>query len=275
MFNTTVIGKKIAQLRKEKNLTQMELADIMCVSYQAVSNWERGNSMPDISKLTELTVTLGVSIDELLGNEKPAKFVKHILEGTEDAYIFNDNVTASSVVEIAPILKPEQTQNILESIIKRNQDTISISDVISLAPFLDEDILESYINKLSDAVSMKELAGLCPYLSSETVDRLALRMNKGSMKELTSIAPYMSDEGLGAVVDKVENENIQDIIPLAPYLSEETLDGLAMKAFECNNMEFLSSLASYLSQEILDRIAEEIVDQYGFRALKSLAPYLK
>lgn len=222
IFNTIAIGKKIAQLRKEKNLTQMELADIMSVSYQAVSNWERGNSMPDISKLTELTVTLGVSIDELLDNEKPVKLVKHILEGTEDTYIFSDNVTSSSIVEIAPILKPQQTQNILESIINKNEDNISISDIISLAPYLDEEILDSYTNKLSDSVSMKKLAGLCPYLSSEKVDKLALKMNKGEMKELASIAPYMSDEGLDAVTSRVEDENIKDIIPLAPYLSEKT-----------------------------------------------------
>ncbi|WP_281532803.1 helix-turn-helix domain-containing protein [Anaerocolumna aminovalerica] len=274
MFNTTVIGKKIAQLRKEKNLTQMELADIMGVSYQAVSNWERGNSMPDISKLTELTVTLGVSIDDLLDYEKPVKLVKHILEGTEDTYIYNDNVTASSVVEIAPILKPEQTQNILESIIKKNQNNISISDIISLAPFLNEELLESYVNRLSGTISMKEMAGLCPFLSSETVDRLALKINTGSLKELTSIAPFMSDEGLNEVVKMVENENMQDIIPLAPYLSEETLDTLAMKAFECNNMDFLPALAPYLSTEILNRLAEEIVNQNGFKALKSIAPYL-
>lgn len=274
MFNTIVIGKKIAQLRKEKNLTQMELADIMGVSYQAVSNWERGNSMPDISKLSELTVTLGVSVDELLDNEKPVKLVKHILEGTEETFIFDDNVTASSVVEIAPILKPEQTQNILESIIKKNQDAISISDIISLAPFLDEEILESYVNRLSETVSMRELAGLCPFLSSEIVDELALNMNKGSMKELTSIAPFMSDEGLDEVASKVENENMKDIIPLAPYLSKETLDGIAMKTFECNNIEFLSSLAPYLSQEILNILAEEIINKYGFKALKSITPYL-
>jgi DNA-binding transcriptional regulator YiaG len=53
-FSTIMIGKKIANMRKEKNITQMELADAMGVSYQAVSNWERGNSMPDISKLPEL-----------------------------------------------------------------------------------------------------------------------------------------------------------------------------------------------------------------------------
>ena len=51
MFDMQKIGKKISELRKRKNITQMELADQMGISFQAVSNWERGNSMPDISKL--------------------------------------------------------------------------------------------------------------------------------------------------------------------------------------------------------------------------------
>ena len=54
MFETTKVGRKIKEARVEQNMTQMNLADAMGVSYQAVSNWERGNSMPDISKLSEL-----------------------------------------------------------------------------------------------------------------------------------------------------------------------------------------------------------------------------
>ena len=49
MFNMKQVGKKIVAMRKAKNMTQLELADKMNVSFQAVSNWERGNSMPDIS----------------------------------------------------------------------------------------------------------------------------------------------------------------------------------------------------------------------------------
>ena len=49
MFDTNTVAKNIKEARIGKNMTQMDLADAMGVSYQAVSNWERGNSMPDIS----------------------------------------------------------------------------------------------------------------------------------------------------------------------------------------------------------------------------------
>lgn len=45
MFNTMDVAKKIRTIRTQKNMTQMELADEMGVSYQAVSNWERGGSL--------------------------------------------------------------------------------------------------------------------------------------------------------------------------------------------------------------------------------------
>ncbi len=71
MFDMQKIGKRIVSLRKEKNMTQMELADKLGISFQAVSNWERGNSMPDISKLPELAEIFGVTLDELLGEKSP------------------------------------------------------------------------------------------------------------------------------------------------------------------------------------------------------------
>ena len=85
MFSTVAVGKKISTLRKAHNMTQMALADQLGVSYQAVSNWERGNSMPDISKLPELAAIFGVTIDELLGVSSP--LVNSAAEDKMDDYL--------------------------------------------------------------------------------------------------------------------------------------------------------------------------------------------
>lgn len=79
MFNMEIMGKKIAELRKGNNMTQLELAEKMGVSFQAISNWERGNAMPDISKLPELSRLLCVTIDELFEEEQTE--IKNDLEG--------------------------------------------------------------------------------------------------------------------------------------------------------------------------------------------------
>lgn len=61
------LAKNISIYRKEKGLTQEELAQILGLSFQAISNWENAQSMPDISLLPTLSRTLEVSIDKLLG----------------------------------------------------------------------------------------------------------------------------------------------------------------------------------------------------------------
>lgn len=69
----TTIGKFIAKLRKEKNLSQQDLGDIIGVSSKTISKWECGNSLPDISLLEKISKSLDVNIDELLSGKKIVK----------------------------------------------------------------------------------------------------------------------------------------------------------------------------------------------------------
>ena len=68
-------GTMIATLRKEKDVTQLDLARKMGVTDKAVSKWERDLSFPDISSLPKLAEELGVTVDELLKakTEKPER----------------------------------------------------------------------------------------------------------------------------------------------------------------------------------------------------------
>ncbi len=63
-------GRFIAECRKEKNLTQMQLAEKLGITDKAISKWERGVSMPDTSIMLELCDILGISVNELLSGEK-------------------------------------------------------------------------------------------------------------------------------------------------------------------------------------------------------------
>lgn len=61
----------IRELRRQKGMSQKELAEACCVHQTAVSQWEKGRTMPDISSLKMLSSVLGVSVEELIGTEKP------------------------------------------------------------------------------------------------------------------------------------------------------------------------------------------------------------
>lgn len=64
------IGKFIADCRKEKRLTQEELAEQLYITDRAVSKWERGLSLPDADKMLDLCSILNISVNELLNGEK-------------------------------------------------------------------------------------------------------------------------------------------------------------------------------------------------------------
>ena len=63
-------GQLITELRKEKGLTQKQLAEALNVTDKAVSKWERGLSFPDISMLEPISELLDVSIMELLAGKR-------------------------------------------------------------------------------------------------------------------------------------------------------------------------------------------------------------
>ena len=69
MFNEKV-GAYIMILRKARKYTQQGLAENLGVSHQAVSNWERGESMPDISILPKLAALLGTTTDNILSADR-------------------------------------------------------------------------------------------------------------------------------------------------------------------------------------------------------------
>lgn len=82
-MNCLKTGQLIHDLRKEKHLTQKELADQMNLSDKTISKWERGLGCPDVSLLKELSNLLGVNIENILDGEMKRKVMdggnmKHI-----------------------------------------------------------------------------------------------------------------------------------------------------------------------------------------------------
>ncbi len=67
---TIYLSENIKKLRRENNLTQEALAEFLGVTFQGVSNWERGESYPDITMLPEIAGFFKISVDELLGVNK-------------------------------------------------------------------------------------------------------------------------------------------------------------------------------------------------------------
>jgi transcriptional regulator with XRE-family HTH domain len=84
MINSNIIGNKIATARKNKNLSQAELARQISISPQAVGKWERGESMPDITTLNRLAEILGVDLNYFSENFQTVFSEMTVLENTDN-----------------------------------------------------------------------------------------------------------------------------------------------------------------------------------------------
>ena len=95
------IGRFISELRKEKNMTQTELAELIGVTDRAVSKWENGRGLPDISLIRPLCEALSVSANELLCGERIEK--EEIEKKSEETIINTLEYSKKSVLNIKRI----------------------------------------------------------------------------------------------------------------------------------------------------------------------------
>ena len=98
------IGKRIAELRKERNCNQLDLAEKLFVTDKAVSKWEQGLGCPELSTIVEISKIFGVSTDYLLTGEN----YKHIEEKTnntrDNLMIVGESIEARTHADFLNIL---------------------------------------------------------------------------------------------------------------------------------------------------------------------------
>ncbi len=267
MFDTRKIGARIAELRKAKDMTQMELADLMLVSFQAVSNWERGNTMPDIAKLGDLARILGVSIEELLGSEAQSRIVEKVVNKDPE-------IKMEEVLEVAPMLKPSQVEETVEN---SQEEGVSIEMLKALAPFISTARLAKEMEK-AKIEDLSEIVPLAPFLDEKYLGEFIDKQdsNKKSIKALSALAPFLDSKHLGAYAQEaMQGEDFDRLASLAPFLDEKDLDQVALKIFNSGkNAKKLASLAPFLSSETIGALAARIDPEEQSKYLKALAPFM-
>lgn len=266
MFDTMQIAQRIKSARIEKNMTQLQLADVMGVSYQAVSNWERGNSMPDISKLGDLCDALDLTVNELLGvEEKTASAVTKAMD--------KEALTVEELKEVAPMLPPEQVREHTEK--ETQGKKVDFFQIVHLAPFLDME----YLGRLVESAAPKDLAEIvciAPFLDTECLRRVVQKCeNNGDFGTIMRLAPFLDQETLDEMAEKLVAEDLSQMISLAPFLSKESLDKLVSRSNVDMDCALLCGLAPFVSEQTLDLLVEQMIEEgMELDCIGGLAPFL-
>ncbi|MFA5560731.1 MAG: helix-turn-helix domain-containing protein [Acholeplasmataceae bacterium] len=232
MLRANELGKKIAELRKEKNLTQSELADKLYVSYQAVSNWERGDSMPDITKLKEIANIFDVSIDALLDNEKSAKVVESLLDDQE---IKVKDLEKEVLKEVLHYVKPKQFKEKVKIDDEIDKELLTI-----LLPFLDEETIDENASKIAEEEGLKALIVFAPFMSEETLSKIIRENIDNETGEvdhhLMGLLPFIDSNAVDQIAELIyQKKGARKLAAYAPFMSKDKINSIVQKEIEAKN----------------------------------------
>ena len=229
MIDNIAVGKTIAKLRQNKNMTQQQLAAALSVSHQAVSKWETGAALPDVQTLMALTRLFGITMEQLLNGEvpedriEPPKPASPFEEPIQNIGNFVNNI-------VSGIFKPKEGENTDDdgaTDAEAPQTDAEYED----APAQDaESAAEG--DEAAEDFDVQRLLQMAPFMSKPAVDELLLenraRLTAG---DIAKFAPYASQDCLEKLIQNSEQEINWDVLRrVAPFLKREMVDKLAKAA---------------------------------------------
>lgn len=248
----------------------MELADRLGISYQAVSNWERGDSMPDIAKLSDLSEIFSISIDELLGNERQARIINQIRK--QELIDFRE-LTIEELEDVLPIVKPKQ----IEKSVNEGKE-IDFEQIQVLAPFLEEGDVDYLVTEKFCDMSLNKLIGLAPFMSEEVISKLFVDASNGEIDSnwFTSLAPFVSETAIEEVAFRIfKHQGIEKIVTLLPFMSENKLSELFTEGLNCaDQFKKFVCVAPFVDQSIIDEAVQKWYHKNGLSEITGFLPFM-
>ena len=214
MIDNIAVGKTIAKLRQNKNMTQQQLAAALSVSHQAVSKWETGAALPDVQTLMALTRLFGITMEQLLDGEVPADRI----EPPKPASPFEEPIQNIG----------NFVNNIVGSIFRPQKDGEEQAEGDEDAGTAEaDDTLED-----KDAFDVEQLIQMAPFMSKLAVDELLMQnRSKLTSADIARFAPFASQECLEKLIQTNDSELNWDVLRrVAPFLKREMVDNLARAA---------------------------------------------
>jgi len=288
MIDSRITGAYISRLRRDKDWTQMELADKLNVSHQAVSRWETGDSFPDIATLAQMASLFGVSVDELLNGGRIAEGRKHPPTGqvlmdmaqgrTADVtrLVQEDPANLEALIDAASLSRPSQLNDVVASL---GDQRFTRDQVAALAPFITQQALSLLVSQMDVAgIDLADWIEFAPFLGREALDAVVRKVMPEVVtpSDLGALAPFLSRELCSRLAERLTADSIDgdELLSLAPFLDHEHNDRLALRlALGPEGFVNLPGLAPFLSQAVLDQLALQS-GKLPLEELVKLAPFV-
>lgn len=260
-FDMQRTGATISRLRRGHGMTQLQLADALGVTFQAVSNWERGLSMPDISKLPELAELFGTTIDGLLG--RPCPVLEQAAAGRLDEHLQSTAITVEEAAEAAPLLPPEQAEALAGHVL--DDAAQAAVDLCPLLPFMSTRQVDALLQK---RLATNDYAPLLPFCSTAAIDA-AVQARLASGEAIAPFLPFLSNDALQAAWDTRVAQG-RSTTEFLPFLPTETVDRLAL---ECSGRsEGFVHYLPFLSNDALMQLLRQRMERH--QSITLLLPFL-
>ena len=261
MIDNITVGKTIAKLRQNNNMTQQQLAAALNVSHQAVSKWETGAALPDVQTLMALTRLFGVTMEQLLNGEVPEdrteapKPASPFDEPIQNIGNFVNNIVGS-------IFRPEKKE--AEPAQGEGDDPEDPAEG-GEAP-AEDDVNAEEAGEMFDTQRLLQMA---PFMSKEAVDEILLdNKERLSAADIARFAPFTTQECLEKLLeDNQEQINWDTLRKVAPFLKREMVDQLARDA--ARNGDFTRKPA-VINTEELGRAVQDVSQKIGAGVEKAI-----
>jgi transcriptional regulator with XRE-family HTH domain len=284
MLNASLIGSYISELRKKKDLTQVELAEKLNVSHQAVSKWERGESLPDVGTLVTVGKLFGTSVDDILSggiSGSQPRNVGKLVEKLSDklpeqaAELLNSGESeVEGFVSLAPLLKTSTIENVANKV---SHQTFDLEHLVELSPFMEKESLDEFVNKMdSTNISWEQITSLAPFIKHSTLSELVSNLESSlNLEELIEIAPFLGNDLDRLVLNTDLTSEWDHVVGLAPFLKSETLIRLVNNSKTGKlSMEMLISVAPFLGNYLNQLLEETDINDVRWGELPQLAPFV-
>ena len=247
MFSMEKFARLFTNKRKDKGLTQGQLAELVGVTHQAVSKWERGEAMPEISKIGDIAKALDTPADE---------FMNAMYDNEEETKIQSDSTDADNAYfEL--------------------EDKTRVGDIYALAPKMSKSVLELAIDTLIAAKGAAAATMLFRFADRAYLSNLGAELfAKGD----TRLAEYVDESTLqGAVVDMISKA---EMTPHHPEKCEYFTKAGQLLTY-CHEVEFINAafdqmIASHGNWDIwrgfIGRFPSEVVVDQGVKIATRLGP---